>query len=170
MTRIRTITAAGVLAGATVLGGAGLAGATDHDTQDAPEPTEVDLVSEATDEPSTGEADAPVAPTLPDTAAEAAHDALAAAPAFNGAGEEAGDEEAAAEEETTEEAVIEEEDDVAEEAGEGEAETATPDNHGQRVAEVAQSDDPGPGPEHGPTVADEAKQNGKSGDAPGRQG
>lgn len=156
MTRIRTLTAAGVLAGATVLGGAGLAGATDSDTQvEEPQTTEADLVSKATDDPSTGEAEtleteAPAPPALPEQADGQAQVAIAAAPAF------AADEAPSDSTDQESDAVEETEDPVTDDAEDG----APPaDTHGAAVSEVAQSDDPGPGPDHGPAVAEAAQDN-----------
>lgn len=146
MPRIRTLTALGVLAGATVLGGAGLAGATDR-TDVEPALVE-DLTGEATQEPSTGEPEAtPIAPELPE---EAAVEALEAAPALGG-------------DATTGDAQTGETDDAesteADAPAEAEQEAPTADTHGAPVSEAAQSDDPGP--EHGPAVAAVAKSHGE---------
>ncbi|HAS10856.1 MAG TPA: hypothetical protein DCS55_10140 [Acidimicrobiaceae bacterium] len=160
MPRIRTLTAAGVLAGATVLGGAGLAGATTDDADVENQDQELVEVSDAPETPelSTFESDeAPTAPGLPDAAAERAETALAEAPAFTDDAEPTEPEEAT----TAEEDPIESDDGATDD---GAVETSKPDNHGQRVSEVARSDDPGPGPDHGPTVAAEAKKNGQGGD------
>lgn len=158
MPRIRTLTAVGVLAGATVLGGAGLAGATDHTS----EPKELELVEdgEQTQELTTFEGEeqleteteeAPVAPDLPDAAADQAQTALDEAPAFA--------QDAEPEPETEGEQSLESDGDMSDDP----PTEAKPDNHGQRVSEVARSDDPGPGPEHGPAVSAEAKKNGQGG-------
>lgn len=154
MPRIRHITAAGVLAGATVLGGVGLAGATDTGT-DAPDTSPVDLLSEATHEPSTGEADTPFAPRLPDQAAPQADAALEAARASSGedlqrqpADEVEGDEDQTdLQDETETEA-------------EDETDAPAPDNHGQHVSRTAHSTPTGPG--HGATVSKVARSNGQS--------
>ncbi|HSP05352.1 MAG TPA: hypothetical protein VLR27_17740 [Acidimicrobiales bacterium] len=161
MPRIRTLTAVGVLAGATVLGGAGLAGAADTS-----EPKDQELIEDSqTQQLTTFEGDeeieneeAPTAPELPEAAADQARTALAEAPAFAGGDAESTD----PDEETTEEQQV-----VAPEDGttdDSEADGTKPDNHGQRVSEVARSDDPGPGPDHGPAVSEEAKKNGQGGD------
>lgn len=171
MPRIRTLTVAGVLAGATVLGGAGLAGATSDDTDIEPRDQELVEVSDSQEAPdlSTFESDeAPTAPELPDTAADRAVTALEEVPAF--AADDADSTEPTDEtgEDTTEseigEDIVEEETDGSEDGTteDDEVETSKPDNHGQRVSEVARTTEPGP--DHGPTVAAEAKKNGQGGD------
>ena len=93
MPRIRNLTVAGVLAGATVLGGAGLAGATGGAEVEDPAMAQLqEELQQPTTELSTGEGDetttdgdtaeAPTAPSLPDQADPAAARALAEAPAF----------------------------------------------------------------------------------------
>lgn len=153
MPRIRTITAAGVLAGATVLGGAGLAGATDSTTQ-SEDPgiaqLQEQLTGEATTtELSTGETDAPSEPTLPEQASDRAATALAEAPASSEADTDTTD----TAEETGEAAVAEQE--ASDPAHEGEH-----DNHGADVSATAQ--ETAPGPAHGEEVSSVAKGHGET--------
>lgn len=154
MPRIRHITAAGVLAGATVLGGVGLAGATEND---APDTSPVDLLSEATQEPSTGEADAPIAPRLPDQAATQADAALEAAGASSGEDlqPEPADEVEGADDQTE----LESETELEAEA-ETETDAPAPENHGQQVSATARTAPAGPG--HGAAVSEVARSNGQS--------
>lgn len=144
-TRIRSLVAISALTGATVLGGAGLAGATGSDTDtDTIEPTSVvdaQSVLAGDDELSTGE---PEAPTLPDHAAQQAHDALAE----RFAGGESEDESAETGQETTGETGATDEGDPAEEQG----------THGERVSAVASS---GSGEGHGEDVSEVARQQGE---------
>ena len=165
MPRIRTLTAAGVLAGATVLGGAGLAGATSDGADVENQDQELVEISDRQETPelSTFESDeAPTAPGLPDAAAERAATALAEAPAFatDEAASDGTAEEETTEEETTEDGSLESDDGTTDD---GTVEPSKPDNHGQRVSEIARSDDPGPGPDHGPAVAAVANENGRAG-------
>jgi hypothetical protein len=153
MTRIRSLVAISALTGATVLGGAGLAGATAGSTdtdadKDAIELTQVESEvvttvedEDTTDDRSTGEADWPEAPTLPDQAAQQAHDALAER--FAGGTSEDGD-------------TKDDGDDTAVTA----EEEATEDDgsHGERVSDVATS---GSGEGHGEEVSTVAKQQGE---------
>lgn len=159
MPRIRTLTLAGVLAGATVVGGAGLAGATDPETTGPDAATarqdqtvEVDAVELTTGEPDhvdDGAEAGPVAPVLPAEASDQARDALAAASAFSQSSE-ASDDGA--------------HDQQAEDATAPEA-PATQSDHGQDVSETAHATEPGP--DHGPTVAETAQQNGQRPDDAG---
>lgn len=162
MPRIRTLTAAGVLAGATVLGGAGLAGATTDDADVENQDQELVEVSDSQEAPelSTFESDeAPTTPELPDTAAGQAVTALEEAPALASDDAESEPEDETTEPTTAEEGSLESDDGTTDD---GAVETSKPDNHGQRVSEVARTTDPGP--DHGPAVAAEAKKNGQGGD------
>jgi hypothetical protein len=158
MPRIRNLTVAGVFAGATILGGAGLAGAAGGETEvedPALEELQADLAPssiemttfesdatdiESADDEEATDGEAPTAPTLPEQASDEARTALSNAPAFSGA----------------------EETDEAEEAGTSqEPEESDQDgNHGQEVSDTARNGEPGP--DHGPAVADVARQNGQS--------
>lgn len=156
MPRIRHITAAGVLAGATVLGGVGLAGATDTGT-DAPDTSPVDLLSEATHEPSTGEADRPSAPRLQDQAAPQADVALEAARASSG---EVPQRQPADDVEGAEDQTDLEDETETETETETKTDAPAPDNHGQHVSDTARNAPAGPG--HGATVSEVARSNGQS--------
>jgi len=144
MNRIRSITAAGVLTGATVLGGVGLAGASDD--AELEDTTSVDQTELTTGEPE--------APTLPEPAADAAQAALDER--FAGASaddQEPSTAETEAETEAESETETETSDDVADPAG-----ADHPENHGADVSAAAQDDEGGPG--HGEDVREVARTNG----------
>lgn len=131
--KFRSLTAAGVLTGATVLGGVGLAGASDDADTDAEEPaTLVDSaeVTSVDEELTTGE---PEAPALPEAAAERARTATA------------GDLEGS----------------DAEGEGEESDEGTTPENHGQHVSTIAR-DSGEEGRAHGEAVSEAARSHGEA--------
>lgn len=139
MTRIRTLTAAGVIVGATVLGGAGLAAADMH--EDDPTQADVDEVVEIDEEgdPVGTEDDLDTGEAEEVEEVEEVEDT----------------EETEVEDDEAEETEVE---DVEETDDAETAETAKADNHGQYVSGVAKSTEPGP--EHGPTVAAAAQEHG----------
>lgn len=161
MPRIRTITVAGVLAGAAVLGGAGLAGATDRSKEVDDTPTaelQEDFRPTSAEELTTGEPDAPVdetteaaaegggeprTPELPDEATDRAYDALSSAPAFDTEDDPASD----AAPQTDEQPAP---------GGDEVAQPAERADHGQQVSETARSTESGPG--HGEAVSEVARQ------------
>jgi hypothetical protein len=149
-TRIRSLVAISALTGATILGGAGLAGAAgggDAET-DTLEPTSIidtQSVLADDDELNTGE---PEAPTLPDHAAQQAHDALAERFAGGASQDDSDDAETDTQESGTADDAAAGESDVAEEQG----------THGARVSAVATS---GSGEGHGENVSGVARQQGE---------
>ncbi len=153
MPRIRTITAAGVFAGATVLGGAGLAGATGGSDEprdpavevaDDPQRAAAELTMGEPEAPTDGPSDdtgAPRAPVLPEQASDRSSEALGAAPAFADGGD----------------ASAQDTDVPADAPADAPSETG---NHGHQVSETARSTEPGPG--HGQTVSEVARSNGEA--------
>lgn len=147
-TRIRSLVAISALTGATVLGGAGLAGATGGSDTEDQKVDDQELVFEtqaavAGDEMSTGE---PEAPTLPDQAADQASEALAERFAGGASEDEASDAGADSN------AAVANEDSTAEVPAEDQG------SHGERVSEVATS---GSGEGHGEEVSSVATQQGE---------
>lgn len=152
MPRMRTITVAGVFAGATILGGAGLAGAADSDSTIADvglQEVEAELLQSSTaagadDETSpaeeTGES------TLPDAAGDRAAQARAAQSTSGDDG-------------TIETGDTASTDDPAALDGGGDGDSTEYRNHGDHVSETAQDTPPGPG--HGEAVSAVARQHGE---------